>query len=148
MSDYIVKIIPKDPYYKAPDVDLQSAKSFLQTKLCCGFIEAESNETPVFVDCGGNLERISCPKCSAELDFGWWGAAMDKSAEGGFTSLETEMPCCKKVISLNDLDYYFPCGFASTRIEVFNPAQPIDHEITNEMRHILGTDVRVVEAHI
>ena len=56
MSDCIMKIIPKDPFYKVSDLSLQSAKSFLQTQIHCDFIEVEINETPVFVDCGGNLE--------------------------------------------------------------------------------------------
>lgn len=46
----------------------------------CDFIKVEINETPVFVDCGENLERISCPECSAGLDFEWWGDSMDKAA--------------------------------------------------------------------
>lgn len=148
MSDCIMKIIPKDPFYKVSDLSLQSAKSFLQTQIHCDFIEVEINETPVFVDCGGNLERISCPECSTELDFEWWRDAMDKAAECEFTLLKTEMPCCKRFISLNDLDYFFPCGFASALISIFNPSQPIDSKIIDAIENVLGTGVRIIEAHI
>lgn len=148
MSDCIMKIISKDPFYKVSDLALQTAKSLLQTQICCDFIEVEINETPVFVDCGENLERIFCPECSTELDFEWWGEAMGKAAECEFTLLTTEMPCCKRFISLNDLDYYFSCGFASVLIYIFNPLQPIDNKIIDAIENILGTSVRIVEAHI
>lgn len=148
MSDCIIKIIPKDPFYKVSDLALQSAKSFLQAQIRCDFIEVEINETPVFVDCGHNLERISCPECSTELDFEWWGETMDQAAECEFKSLKTEMPCCKRILSLNDLVYYFPCGFASALISIFNPPQPIDNKIIDAIENILGTNVRLVEAHI
>lgn len=148
MSDCIMKIIPKDPFYKVSDLTLQSAKSFLQTQIHCDFIEVAINEMPVFVDCGENLERISCPECSTELDFEWWGDAMDKAAGCEFTSLKTEMPCCKRFISLNDLDYFFPCGFASALISIFNPSQPIDNKIRDAIENVLGTSVRIIEAHV
>ena len=36
----------------------------------------------------------------------------DEVADNSFTALEATTPCCKKQISLNDLNYNFPCGFA------------------------------------
>lgn len=148
MSEHIVKIIPKDPFYKVSKQTLQSAKTFLQARIRCDFIEAEINETPVFADCGTNLERIFCPECSRELDFDWWGEAMGKAADNAFTSLKTETPCCKKIISLNDLNYYFPCGFACCLICIFNPKQPVEGKITDAVQNILGIGVRIVETHI
>ena len=148
MSDYIVKIIPKDPFYKVSDLTLRLAKSFLQTRVRCDFIEVGVSETPVFVDCGENLDKISCPECGAELDPEWWGEAMDQAAECGFTSLKTEMPCCKRLISLNDLDYDFLCGFASALISIFNPIEYIDDKMLEAIENILGIPVRRIEAHI
>lgn len=148
MSEHIVKIIPTDPFYKVQEQTLQSAKSFLQTQISCDFIEVELNEMPVFVDCGANLEMISCPECNTELDFDWWGEAMDKAADNAFASLEIETPCCKKSISLNDLNYYFPCGFACSVISIFNPEQSIENEIIDAVQSNLGISVHVVEAHM
>lgn len=73
---------------------------------------------------------------------------MDKAAGCEFTSLKTEMPCCKRFISLNDLDYFFPCGFASALISIFNPSQPIDNKIIDAIENVLGTSVRIIEAHV
>lgn len=148
MSEHIMKIIPKDPFYKIPESTLQQAKTFLQTQIHCDCIEIEVNEAPVFVDCGANLERISCPECGSELVFEWWGEVMNKAAEDEFTSLKTEMPCCKRFVSLNDLDYDFPCGFASFSIHIFNPERSIDDKMIGTIQSILGIGVRIVEAHI
>lgn len=148
MSDHIVKIIPKDPFCKISEQALQAAKNFLEKQIHCDFIAVECNETPIFVDCGENLEKLSCPKCGAELDFAWWGEAMDKAAQTAFTALETVAPCCKKILSLNDLTYYFPCGFACCLICMFNPEQVIDDKLIDTIQNILGTRVSIVEAHI
>ena len=148
MSEHIVKIIPKDPFYKVSEPTRQSVKTFLETRIQCDFIEVEFNEAPVFVDCGTNLETISCPQCGAKLDFDWWGNVMDEVADNSFTSLEAETPCCKKQISLNDLNYDFPCGFACCLICIYNPEQIVDDKIINAVQSILGIGISIVEAHL
>ena len=148
MSEHIVKIIPKDPFYIVSEPTLQSVKTFLETRIHCDFIEVEFNETPVFVDCGANLEKISCPQCGAELDFDWWGNVMDEVADNSFTALEATTPCCKKQISLNDLNYNFPCGFACCLISIYNPEQIVDDKIIDELQNIYGIGVRIIEAHL
>lgn len=148
MSEHITKIIPKDPFHKVPELALQSVKTFLEAQIHCDSIKVEVTETPEFVDCGTNLESISCPECGTELDFEWWGEAMEKAADDAFSSLETEVPCCKKLVSLNDLVYNFPCGFASCLIQIINPDQPISNEMIDKIQNILGIEVRIVEAHL
>lgn len=148
MSDHIIKIIPNDPFYKIPESGLQSVKQFLESRICCDFIEIESGETPVFADCCSNLESIACPECGTELDFGWWGEVMDRAYERAFTELETKVPCCGKTVSLNDLKYDFPCGFACSVIYVYNPEPPIGEEIIDAVQRFLGVDIRMIEAHL
>ncbi len=148
MSEHIVKIIPKNPFYKGSVSALQSVKAFLERQIDCDDSEMTSAETPVFVDCGANLEKISCPQCGAELDFDWWGGAMGKAGEEEFMSLEAEMPCCKRIVSLNDLNYEFPCGFACCQICISNPEQFEKDNVIEVVKSSLGTDVRNIEAHI
>lgn len=59
---------------------------------------------------------------------------MNKAAECEFISLKTEMPCCKRIISLNDLDYYFPCGFASA-LEPHTMDSLSDAELNTKLQH-------------
>lgn len=148
MSEYVVKIIPRNPFYKGSVSALQSVKDLFERQIDCDVIEVTSAETPVFVDCGANLEKIYCPQCGAELDFDWWGEAMGRAAEGEFMSLETEMPCCKRIVSLNDLNYEFPCGFACCLICIYNPKQFMKDDVIESVKGILGTEVRIIEAHM
>ena len=148
ISDCIVKILPADPFCRVPAGALRDAKTFLETHLRCDFVEMEANDTPVFVDCGANLERISCPLCGAEIDFAWWGEVMDSASENAFAVLEAEMPCCQKKVSLNDLNYDFPCGFACCFVSIFNPEQDVDDKLIGAVRDIWGVNVRVVKAHL
>ena len=66
MSDYIVKIIPKDPFYKVSDVTLRLAKSFLQMRVRCDFIEVGVSETPVFVALLYSLKHSSVIQSGGE----------------------------------------------------------------------------------
>ena len=73
MSDRLVKIIPADPYKAISDATLREAKDYLQTAIRCDSITIQTSAYLAFVDCGGNLERISCPVCHSEIGFEWWG---------------------------------------------------------------------------
>ena len=35
-------------------------------------IAIAQHEAIQFVDCGSNFETITCPRCGAEVDAGWW----------------------------------------------------------------------------
>lgn len=112
----------------------------------CLDINAECNDYPQFVDCGAYLETIHYPKCGIEIDWGWWGNAMDEASESSFRFLDVEMPCCKEIVSLNDLKYYYDCGFACSLIEIYNPFPKleIDQSYINEIQKILGTEVKII----
>ena len=73
---------------------------------------------------------------------------MDEVADNSFTALEATTPCCKKQISLNDLNYNFPCGFACCLISIYNPEQIVDDKIIDELQNIYGIGVRIIEAHL
>lgn len=148
MSDHIVKLIPSDPFYKPSDLALGAAEAFLEGHISCGSIRVIVNDTPVFVDCGSNLSKISCPECGAELDIGWWQGAMDKAYESAFTALDAVLPCCGASVSLNELCYCFPCGFACASIEIYNSEQPVEDETMASLQQIVGTELRVIYAHL
>lgn len=148
MSDHIVKLIPDDPFYKPSDLSLSTAKAYLEAHVDCDCVNICINDTPVFVDCGSNLSEISCPKCGAELDVGWWQGAMSKAFEGEFMVLDTAAPCCGAPVSLNELCYKFPCGFARARIEIYNPGQAVEDDILDSVQKIFGTALRVIHVHL
>ena len=146
MSDYVIKIIPLDPYAHIASKNVQQAVDFLKRSF--EDVSVVTHETPVFVDCGENLEKINCPSCGAEMDFGWWQESMSEAYAKDFVSLEIETPCCRRVSSLNELEYYFPCGFACIELDIFTPVTEPDEECLAAVQALLGEKLRVIRSHL
>lgn len=147
MSDYVVKIIPDMPQRRVNELISRQVVALLQYCVQADEVEATQEDKPFFVDCGGNLERIMCPVCGAELDVGWWQTAMDQAYETGFLDLSVTMPCCAHESSLNDLNYHFLCGFACVEFAIRNPVSAPDADCLAAIEHLLGCPVRVIHAH-
>lgn len=148
MSDYIIKIIPRDPSFRISDSMAKKALNAMQDVIQAQRTEVETHEMPQFVDCGSNLESICCPVCGRPLEFDWWGEQMDIAARDNFTHLEIVLPCCGKKHSLNDLQYNFPCGFACTELAFWNPEKELSPEDAAWLEDLLGIQVRVIRMHL
>lgn len=146
MADYTIKIIPADPYRRIPEDRINMAADYLQGNVSADRIETAAYETPAFIDCGGNLESIECPLCGSHIDFDWWGEAMDEAAEGEFSDLSAVMPCCGGKISLNELKYDFPCGFACSEVKILNPDNEVSGECMENIRRLFSADIRVIRS--
>ena len=112
-------------------------------------IEVRRYDVINVVDCGGNLERITCPHCAAEIGTRWWAGLLEERAESGFDDLTASLPCCDCPALLTDLVYEWPCGFARFEIEIWNPSRDwfTDAELT-AISEALEHPVRQVLAHI
>jgi hypothetical protein len=148
MSDFIIKIIPSDPYYRVTEQKAQETIAYLKPRVKADKIEMAIYEMPVFVDCGVNLEKIVCPSCGTMLDFGWWGESMDAASENSFKNLSIELPCCGEESTLNDLQYHFPCGFSCVAFDILNPLDEPNNEYLTHIRELLGTPIRIIHAHL
>lgn len=148
MSDYIVKIIPIDPYFRITDKQAQRALQFLKQNIKADLVKLRIQESPAFVDCGSNLESISCPICNKPLDFDWWSVTMDKASKINFMDLSIKLPCCNKDSTLNDLLYYFPCGFSTVEYDIVNPLIEVNDSLISELQNLLEIPVSVIHAHI
>ncbi|MCM1468246.1 MAG: hypothetical protein NC086_08870 [Alistipes sp.] len=148
MSDYIVKIIPTDPYCHLDSRNVQKIADVLKTKIIADNIELKTYDTPMFIDCGDNLEKIICPICGKTIDFDWWSTAMDMAWKRHFTDLSVNLPCCGGHSTLNDLQYYFPCGFSCVELTILNPLDKIDNECLSYIQELLETPIRCIQAHI
>lgn len=148
MSDHIIKIIPSDPYFRIADKQSQSAVQLIQQNVKADMVRFSSQEKPAFVDCGSNLESISCPLCNETLDFGWWSDAMDKAFQNDFMDLSVKLPCCDKDSTLNNLIYYFPCGFSTAEFDIINPTTEVDDKVIEKLQSMLEITVRIIHAHI
>lgn len=155
MSDDVLSVIPTDPWWQ-PDRAAGERAALLAAELAPGLpggVEAEVDTTwhdaLTVVDCGGNLERIGCPRCGASIDTGWWADSVGAHSEGGFATLAVEVPCCGAATSLDVLEYDWPCGFARFEIAVWNPERDWfgDEELA-AIAGALGHPVRQIRAHI
>lgn len=147
MSDDYLRLIPVEPEYSPSSERIDQAVDILSRAINArpSRVVAETNIR--FVDPGSNLESITCPGCSAELDFGWWGEAMNQAAESSFTDLVVEVPCCGRYINLNELHYVEPAGFARFMVEYRNPQHDVSDATLRMASELLGVQLRRVWAH-
>ena len=148
MSDYIIKVIPIDPYYHINGQKINKIVDDLKTKIIADNVELKTYDTPVFIDCGTNLERITCPICCTMIDFDWWSVAMDTASNSSFMDLYVKLPCCGGSSTLNDLQYDYPCGFSCVELSVLNPLNELSQECLSYIQELLGTPIRCIQAHI
>ena len=95
MSDNWIIVIPEKSDY-VPDEGAQDRAVALFRRIAPRAVEVKKkvSEEVRFIDCGGNLSRINCPNCGAELEIDWWQDLMDAEAEVGFPLREVSLPCC------------------------------------------------------
>ncbi|MBD5470454.1 MAG: hypothetical protein HDR19_04915 [Lachnospiraceae bacterium] len=148
MSDYIIKIIPINPYYHIDGQKIKKIVDDLKTRITADNVELKTYDNPAFIDCGSNLEKITCPICGAIIDFDWWSVAMDTASNSSFMDLYVKLPCCGESSTLNDLQYYFPCGFSCTELNILNPLNELSYECLSYIQELLGTPIRCIQAHI
>lgn len=146
MSEIITKFISEDPYSEQIFVRSEAIQDYFRRKLPGHDITIEESDIPVFVDCGGNLEEIICPGCGSTIDFDWWGGMVEEKCQENVSDLFVYMPCCQKKISLNDLQYDMPCGFASAEIDIEDDIDLSDDDLA-ELNSIAGETLCVIKAH-
>lgn len=148
MSDNWLIVLASDPLAKPPEDRAEAA-----FKLLCSLRqnaeepELHQSDTPAFFDCGGNFEGIFCPFCKKDVS-DWWGDAMGRWWRGDHSLLAIETPCCRRVTSLNDLDYVSPQGFACVAMELMNGGPDLEPEEREQIERALGLPVRIVWRHI
>jgi hypothetical protein len=148
MSVTLLRLIPTDPYF-VPDSQRRQAGQDLLAGLVQdpGTVSSLVEEQVVFVDCGQNLERISCPRCNTSLENEWWGDAMDAVHLAGFGQFAVTMPCCGESCSLNDLRYEWPMGFARYVLQAEDPGlNGLAAEHIEALEGALGCKIRIVWA--
>lgn len=155
MSDNILSIIPADPHWQPAAETADAAMSVFRrlAPQLDGFVTTEYRITwhdqVTAVDCGANLERIECPVCQNAVDVEWWADLLEERFETGFANLIVTVPCCSAEVSLDDLHYDWPCGFARFELEAWNPNRGwLSADELAELSTALGFDVRQILAHI
>ena len=149
MSTAVLKLTPTQPDFVPAEEARQEARRFLASMLPASrAVAAKVFDSIEFVDAGENFRRVSCPNCGKEIDGAWWSEAMSEAHAARFRRLEVAVPCCGAEISLNDLNYDFPQGFARFVLQAIDPnVAALDSEATGMLERILGCPLRVIWAH-
>ncbi|UOA27645.1 hypothetical protein DSM107133_02375 [Pseudosulfitobacter sp. DSM 107133] len=152
MSDNWILIVPKQPEHIPSQDEAKAALELLEKSMPdAEEFEIVQSEHIQFFDCGANLETITCPRCSADIDFDWWGEAMssDFDETSGCQLNEYPMPCCSASASLDELSYEFHQAFGRFALSAMNPnLAKMPDETVSEIEAALGCGVSVVYQHI
>jgi len=149
MSDSYLKIIPTQPDYMPSQQAQERLPDLLKALVPrAENVDVVAHDEVGFVDQGENFDSVACPHCKQALDMEWWQDAMGAASEKGFSDLAVHLPCCRTNISLNDLDYRMPAGFARFVIEVRNPERDdvLDAHAIAELRDVIGAPIRQIFA--
>lgn len=152
MSDSVIIVIPTDPrWVPAPGQEARAVALIKELLTDYDTFAVEQPDEVALYHGYENFESIHCPFCATALDIQpWWtdqlDAAYDKDT--GFSSLDTTTPCCGKPVSLNDLTYDWPLGFASWAVSVMNTPSDLSEAEVADIEDALGHAIRVVHAHI
>jgi len=149
VSDNFLRLIPTDPEYTPDAQAADEARAYLATLVPdADEVKAAMTSEIAFIDQGANFERISCPRCGAEIDESWWADEVERASNTAFAQLDVITPCCAARVSLNDLDYRWPAGFARFVLEAMNPqVRDLDESATARLAAMLGTPLRRIWAH-
>lgn len=148
MSETILKLISVDETYIPGAAGQAEAQDVLATYLPqASRVQVCTSKHIEFVDAGANFESISCPHCGTQLEVEWWQDAMDRAAETRFENLTVLTPCCETKLSLNDLVYQFPGGFARFVLSADNPQADLKAGQLEVLAKILGCQLRRIWAH-
>ncbi|MEP3423907.1 hypothetical protein [Ascidiaceihabitans sp.] len=152
MSDNWILIVPKSPkHIPLPDNAQASLEHLERLMPDADEIEIVQNEHVQLFDCGSNLETITCPRCSANIGFDWWGEAMssDHDEKVGFQLKKYRLPCCSTAASLDELTYAFHQAFGCFALSAMNPnIGEISNDAVCKIAAILECEVSVVYQHI
>ena len=144
MSDTVLYLIPIDPFFEPSlDAATQTAAG-LRNILGRDDVTVEYEDSVSFFDPGGNWSGVDCPVCGADIE-AWWSEVVDAACADGFASLEVSTQCCGSLVSLNNLRYRWPAGFAKFALKVWNPgAAEIRQEELQGLSGLLGVELKQI----
>lgn len=146
MSDHFLVVIPADPHTGLPESaeDLRKALAKL-----AGATESAVKDYGKlqFIDAGENAERIGCPACGHTFTIPEWHAWMDADwhGEDGFHLHSHASPCCGTGMTLNDLVYEWPQGFARWFVSARNEGRgPLSADEVAQLEQVAGLRLKAI----
>lgn len=149
MSDNWIQFIPANPNYLPSIPAAEIAKALLASFVPdADEVVFKFTDNVEFIHPGGNWSGVKCPACGADAE-PWWKGTMNAAYKTRFSNLEVTAACCGASVSLNELDYLWPAGFAKFVLEAMNPnVKDLTPDQTGQLSKCLGCDLRRIWVHI
>ena len=113
MSAHLLRVIPTDPsWVPGEDAAVRARRVLAELIPDARAVTERRYDEITFIDQGRAFEEVRCPVCGRILEISWWHDRMDEAYQSAFTELTARTPCCGSTVSLNELDYRDPAGFA------------------------------------
>lgn len=148
MADTFLVLIPEQPTWVPSATAREAAVGTLRQALpLADDVSSQLTDEVRWVDCGANFEYVRCPRCATDLGE-WWTLAMEAAHEQQFRDLRLTLPCCAARLSLNDLVYSWPMGFARYTLAATNPniGTELPERLQRRLEGLLGCRLRVIWA--
>jgi hypothetical protein len=152
MSDTWVRFIPTDrEYVPTPEAQARAVELLLSFAPDADEVEANASEEIQFIDCGGNWMGVACPECGSDAE-PWFADALNRAFDPSrFHDLMVVAPCCGAKVSLDQLKFGWPVGFARFVLEARNPR--LASADLNAPQHLalekaLGCSLQIIWRHL
>jgi hypothetical protein len=150
VSDFVLSVIPTDPVWQ-PSRQAGERMAAMLGELApdADVFDVDWHDRITVIDCGENLERITCPLCRGSIETEWYADLLEENDCEGFDDLAVSVPCCGGATTLDALGYDRPCGFARFEVAVWNALwEPLAEQTLARLGEALGHPVRQVLAHL
>ncbi|SNY70505.1 hypothetical protein [Paractinoplanes atraurantiacus] len=156
MSELYIRVIPTDPAWQ-PTRAAATAAAADVAGLFTGPGDDVESVDPVFyeditvIDGGEYMEDLFCTRCDAEIGLDWFWSLLN-ARNGGPTirDLSATTPCCGTTLTLPDLRFEAPIGFARFEVSARNWTRrewELSAEELTAIGSVLGHPVTQVLAH-
>ncbi|SHN38973.1 hypothetical protein [Cryptosporangium aurantiacum] len=134
MSARYIQVIPTDPGWQ-PSAEAAAGAARYIASLFAGPGDSADEVKPVFhervtlIDGGSYMEDVFCPRCDASIGLDWfWDLLRERNGAGFvgdpiFDDLNVTVPCCGAALTLPELRFEAPIGFARFAVSVRNWAR-------------------------
>ncbi|MFE9960482.1 hypothetical protein [Micromonospora sp. NPDC005299] len=161
MSDLYIRVIPTDPEWQPTSEAAARAAKYI-ADLFAGpgdhveVVEPVFHERITLIDGGEYMEDVFCPRCDAAIGLDWfWDLLIARNGgrrvgEPSIDDLGVTVPCCGAALTLPQLRFEAPVGFARFEVSAMNWTRRVwdlsDEELA-AAGDILGHPVTQVHAH-
>jgi hypothetical protein len=149
MSESYAVVIPVDPKAALPET-AEAVREALARIVGTDRSRVKDYGKLQFIDCGESFETLACPACAASIGMDVWSGWMDEDwhGEDGFRLHRHPTPCCNESVTLNDLVYFRPQGFARWFVSAYDTTHgPLTEDETRALSKVAGMPLRAIYQH-